>query len=262
MLTAGFIGGGRIARILVGGWARTGALPARVLVHDPSREALDALAAEIPGVEIVPAEAAAHVDFLFVALHPPAVLASVAAARPFLGPNTVVVSLAPKITLAALHEAAGTSRTVRMIPNAPSLIGRGYNPVAYGAGVDARARMLLGGLFEPWGQSPEVAESRLEGYAILTGMGPTYFWFQWQTLRELAAGLGLPAGDADTALRAMVDGAMRTLLDSGLTPEAVMDLVPVKPLAELEPSVAAAYRTALPVLHAKIRPAQAAGAGA
>ena len=65
-------------------------------------------------------------------------------------------------------------------------------------------------------------------------MGPTYFWFQWHALRELAGSFGLPAADADRALRAMLDGAVRTFFDEGLTPEEVLDLVPVKPLAERE----------------------------
>lgn len=261
MLTAGFLGGGRVTRILAGGWARTGALPARVLVHDPSRDALDALVAEIPDIAVVSADVAAHTDYLFLALHPPAVLPAVAAAKPFLGPNTVIVSLAPKITIAALGEAASTSRIVRMIPNAPSLIGRGYNPVAYGVGVDARARMLLSGLVEPWGQSPEVPESHLEAYALLTGMGPTYFWYQWQTLRELSGEFGLTEAGAEAALRSMVEGALATLLDAGLTPDATMDLIPVKPLAEMERAVIDAYRTALPALHEKIKPAQLSAVG-
>ena len=45
--------------------------------------------------------------------------------------------------------------------------------------------------------------------------------------------------DADEALRAMLDGAVRTFFDAGLTPEQVLDLVPVKPLAEAEAQVRA-----------------------
>jgi hypothetical protein len=43
----------------------------------------------------------------------------------------------------------------------------------------------------------------------------------------------------------MVCGAAGTLVDSGLTPAEVMDLVPVKPLAEMEPQVLEFYRTRL-----------------
>jgi pyrroline-5-carboxylate reductase len=69
--------------------------------------------------------------------------------------------------------------------------------------------------------------------------------------------LGLPHAAADAALRGMLTGALATLLDSDLTPTEVMDLVPVKPLSDLEPVVTSAYRTALPSLHARIRPGEA-----
>jgi pyrroline-5-carboxylate reductase len=235
---------------------RAGALPGRVLVHDPNREALEAVQAVAPTVETVSPQAAARADVVFVALHPPAVVGALAGLSPFLSPEAILVSLAPKIPIAALQLATGMPRIVRMIPNAPSLVGRGFNPVTYGSGLHDNARTELTKLFAPWGEAPAVAEPHLEAYAVLTGMGPTYFWFQWQALRELASHLGLAPTDSDAALRSMVDGAMATLLDSGLTPAAVMDLVPVKPLAELESTVTTAYQSVLPSLHAKIRPVE------
>jgi pyrroline-5-carboxylate reductase len=255
MLTTGFVGGGRVTRILAGGWARAGALPQRVLVYDPSREAIDALQALVPAVESGPVDAVAAADVVFVALHPPAIASALPVIGSHLRPGAVLVSLAPKVTLATLERETGTARVARLIPNAPSLIGQGYNPVAYGEGLDQAARARLADLFRPWGQAPEVPEEQLEAYAIVTGMGPTYFWFQWQALRELAVEFGLPAKDADAALMAMVDGSVATLLNGGLSPSATMDLVPVKPLAEMEPTMTHAYRAALPALHAKIRPA-------
>jgi len=98
-----------------------------------------------------------------------------------------------------------------------------------------------------------VPEEALEAYAVLAAMGPTYFWFQWQTLRELAASVGLGPAEADRALRATLDGAVRTFFDAGLTAGRVMDLVPVKPLAEAEPQIRQAYLEVLPRLHAKLK---------
>jgi pyrroline-5-carboxylate reductase len=97
-----------------------------------------------------------------------------------------------------------------------------------------------------------VPEATLEAYAILAAMGPTYFWFQWQELRELAGTFGLERKEADRALRAMLEGAVRTFFDPALSVEQVLDLVPVKPLAEAEPRIVQAYRDALPPLHAKL----------
>ena len=67
------------------------------------------------------------------------------------------------------------------------------------------------------------AESKLEGYALLTGMGPTYFWFHLQALRDVAAGFGLSGAEIAPALKRMVCGATRTVLESGLTPSEVKD---------------------------------------
>jgi pyrroline-5-carboxylate reductase len=75
-----------------------------------------------------------------------------------------------------------------------------------------------------------------------------------QALREVATGFGLAATEVDRALRAMLAGSISTLLDAGLTPAAVLDLIPVKPLADLAPTIDAAYRTILPALHARIQP--------
>lgn len=255
MRTVGFLGGGRVSRILLGGWSRAGTLPPDVRVCEPDEGAFDALRALIPAARRTPLEEVARTELLVLALHPPAIPGALAAVNPVLSPASVVLSLAPKIALDSLATGLGTSRVVRMIPNAPSLVGRGFNPVAFGGGVDAATRSALGRLFAAWGDAPEVEEAHLEAYAILTGMGPTYFWYQWQCLREIAGDLGLPPAAADEALRAMVGGALTTLLDSGLTPEQVVDLIPVRPLSNVESTMAAAYREILPALHARIRPA-------
>ena len=47
------------------------------------------------------------------------------------------------------------------------------------------------------------------------------------------------------ALERMSTGALRTLLEGGLTPDETMDLIPVKPLAEHAPAILAAYRERL-----------------
>jgi len=253
-MRVGFIGGGRVARVLVGGWRHAEALSFQVLVNELDDAAFARLAELCPEVRRSSLEEVAAADVVFLALHPPVLASVVPALRPCLNARAIVVSLAPKIPLSTLTAGLGTARVVRMIPNAPSIIGRGYNPVAFGSGLDATARESLSTLFAPWGAWPAVEEKDLEAYAILTGMGPTYFWFQWQALREVAGGMGMSADRVDDGLRHMLDGALATLLQSGLPPSGVMDLIPVRPLEAIESSVTAAYRESLPALFAKIRP--------
>lgn len=253
----GFIGGGRVTRIVLGGWKQARALPAEVVVSDPNPESLARLRAEFPTVTVVAGDnrRAAAQAVVFLAVHPPAMLAMLGELAGAVAAESTIVSLAPKFTLGKLAQAlGGHGRLARMIPNAPSIIGAGYNPIAFAPGLPAEARTALLTLLAPLGECPEVAESKLEAYALLTGMGPTYLWFQLETLRELGRGFGLTDDELQPALKRMVCGAARTLLSSDLTPAQVMDLVPVKPLAEDETMIKQAYQARLPALYAKIKP--------
>ena len=58
-----------------------------------------------------------------------------------------------------------------MIPNAPSKIGKGYNPVVFSPALNNQEKAALLNLFENCGESPEVPEEQLKAYAILTGVG-------------------------------------------------------------------------------------------
>jgi len=254
--TIGFIGGGRISRILLQGWTRAARLPASVTVSDSSAEALVRLKARFPSVTTRADNfQAAGQDVVFLAVHPPAMAEAAAQIKGALKPGAVVVSLAPKFTIAKLAELlGGFARVARVIPNAPSAVNFGFNPACFGAALSAEDRAAVVELLGPLGECPEVAEAKLEGYALLTGMGPTYLWFQLQALREVAAGFGLTEGEIAPALKRMVCGGARTLLESGLTPAEVMDLIPVKPLAEMEAQVSEMYRTRLPALFQKIKP--------
>ena len=170
-------------------------------------------------------------------------------------PGAVVVSLAPKFTFAKLSGLlGGFNRLARVIPNAPSVVNFGFDPVAFAPELFAADKTEITNLLAPLGECPEVAEDKLEAYAVLTAMGPTFLWFQLQALREVVASFGLSETEIAPALKRMVCGAARTLLESGLTPSEVMDLIPVKPLGEMEPQVSEMYRARLPAVYQKIKP--------
>lgn len=251
--TIGFIGAGRIARIMLEGLRRAGALPRHVLVTDPDAAAVSALQ-RLPGVAPATLDEAAAADLVLGALHPPALLESLPLIARALRPRAVFCSLAPKVKLAALRERlGGFARLARLNPNAPSIVGAGYNPIAFDPGLPAADRTALLAFLAPLGQAPVVEEPTIEAYAVISAMGPTYFWFQLQAVRELAQEFGLDRSAADAAMKAMITGAAATLLESELAPREVMDLVPVRPLAEDEPVIRAALDNRLRAIHTRLR---------
>jgi len=259
--SVGFIGGGRIVRVFLNGWKRSGNWPSRVVVSDTERKPLEVLRsafAEVVtalGDNLQPAKA----DVVFLAVHPPALRGVLGELRDRITPASLVVSLAPKLTIAEIAAAlGGHERVARLIPNAPSIVGAGFNPVAFGPHVSDVDRQVLATLMAPLGARPEVPERHLEAYAVLTGMGPTYLWFQLYELLSLAEGFGLERSAAAEGIGQMAAGALRTMMHSGLTPADVMDLVPVRPLAEDEETFKAAYRARLEATFDRIRPARPA----
>lgn len=254
--SVGCIGGGRITRIVLAAFERAGTLPKTVVVSDTNSGVLDTLKKHYPGIRCVVngnAEAASQ-DIVFLAIHPPAAVEVIPPLKPQIRKDTVVVSLMPKVSAAKISQMlGGHPHVVRMIPNAPAMIGKGFNPVVYPASMPAERKTALASLFASFGTCPEVDETHLEAYAVISAMGPTYLWFQLYELQEIAESFGLSRADAADAVRQMASGSVATMADSGLTPGEVMDLVPVKPMGAEETAILEMYRTHLTELYRKLK---------
>ena len=252
--TIGFVGGGRVTRFLLTGWEKAGQLPDKVMVSDPAEEVIGKLTSDFPTLTRTDHQGAAGCALVVLAVHPPVLAAVLEEIEDVVTADAVVLSLVPKAPIAKLQSALGTPKVVRMIPNAAAAIGMGYNPKTTAKAVEPDVNARLDTLFAPWGACPEVEEQTLEAYAIISAMGPTYLWFQFQTLRELAGDFGLSPQAADEAILATVKGAAECLLSTGWTPDEVMDMIPVKPLAEHEQAIKEAYVGKLGALFTKLSP--------
>jgi pyrroline-5-carboxylate reductase len=253
MKTIGFVGAGRIARIMIEGWSRANKLPDRIVAYDIDKAKADELTSIFPSVRVSDLAAAGAQDVVIVGVHPPAASDVLPALSPHLRKDAILLSLMPKLRFAKLTGMlGGFTRIARQNPNAPSIVDRGYNPIAFANGLDADSRRRLHELLRPLGECPEVAEETIEAYALISAMGPTYLWFQLELLRSLGTDFGLSDTAARHAVARMAHGAVSTLLESDLPPEQVLDLVPVKPLAGDEAAIAAIYRSRLEPLYAKL----------
>lgn len=245
-----FLGGGRVVRIILTGLQRAGKLPREVTVYDPDREALRLLEGEF-NVKTSPSCRGLEGDVIFLALHPP-VLKDVLNTMESIPPESIIVSLAPKIRIDEIQKALNHPRVVRVIPNAPSAVNRGYNPFSTADELSEADLEMLRALFEPLGEFPEVSEEKLEAYAVITAMGPTYLWFQLNELERLAVEFSMDPGEAAAAVQSMVTGAVE-LLYSQPDRGAIMDLIPVKPLEGAEDDIRTIYRENLMKIYLNLK---------
>ena len=100
----GFIGAGRVTRIMLGGWQHKGVDLPSVYVFDQSPEAINSLKEFFPQVQSVSLSEVASKALVFVALHPPVIDEILTEIHSHLGKHSVLCSLAPKLRLSMLQE--------------------------------------------------------------------------------------------------------------------------------------------------------------
>ena len=251
----GFIGGGRITKIFLQAFQNKKVVLENVKVFDQNSETLSALKNVFPEIETVQsAQEAATQENVVLAVHPPVMAETLAAINAVVSAETTVLSLAPKVTIEKISGVLGTEKVVRMIPNATSYINEGYNPIAFADGFDEKEKKQLLKLLKKLGKSFETEEAKLEGYAIVSAMLPTYFWFQWLEMENIALETGLSDKEAQKAVSSTLKKAWELYYKSGLTPAEVMDLIPVKPIGENEAEIKNILNSKLMGLFGKIKP--------
>jgi len=252
-----FIGGGRITRIFLTALKSKKVRFQQISVMDTNPDVLKSLALSFPAI-VTETSLTANIlsaDYIFLAVHPPVIAESLEKARTSINPKTILISLAPKFTIDKMSTLlSGYNRIVRLLPLASSVIGKGYNPVVFGSSIDSTSKKELLDLFDIFGHTMEVAEAKIEAYALIVAMGPTYLWFQYYKLIELAKVFGMDEKEADEAVKNMLKASIDTMFSSGLDKAGVIDLIPVKPIGEHEAEILKIYDEKLNGLFQKIKP--------
>ncbi len=215
----------------------------------------DNLKKSFPDVQIDIATVAASQDIVFISLHPPVVMDTLELLKGSFDSDSIVISLAPKITIAKISSKLSQVKNIaRLIPNATSFINEGYNPVCFSSGLTGDKKQELLCRLRLLGNTFEVSEEKLESYAILSAMLPTYFWFQWKELSGIGQKIGLTEKESNDSIYHTLIASLNLMFKSGLKTTEVMDLIPVKPIGEHEVQIAEIYATKLIGLFEKIKP--------
>jgi len=224
-------------------------------VTDTNPEVLTNLKKQFPEIESSDAKAAAGQDLVFIALHPPVVMDTLELIKNDVKADAIVISMAPKINLPKLSmKLAHVKNLARLIPNATSYINEGYNPVTFAAGFYPSGKKEIMEMLKHLGTTFEVSEEKLESYAIMSAMLPTYFWFQWRELAEIGEKIGLSEEESKKSIYETIIASLDLMYKSGLSATEVIDLIPVKPIGEHEQQITEIYKTKLIGLFEKIKP--------
>ncbi|MBJ6982484.1 pyrroline-5-carboxylate reductase [Luteimonas sp. MC1572] len=220
--TTAFIGGGNMARSLVGGLVARGVDPAQIRVGEPVVALRDALARDF-GVQVFEhaRDAVAGAGTWLLAVKPQVMrevcedlAATARAARP------LAISIAAGITAAQLERwLGGDAAVVRAMPNTPALLGAGVTGLHANHHVDGEGRTRAETLLASAGATVWIDDEMLmDAVTAVSGSGPAYVFLLAEAMEDAALAQGLPADAARTLVLQTILGAARMLAESGEAP--------------------------------------------
>ncbi|MDC7806001.1 pyrroline-5-carboxylate reductase [Luteimonas sp BLCC-B24] len=217
-----FIGGGNMARSLIGGLAARGVDPALIRVVDPNLDIREALTREF-GVQTFEqaADAVAGATTWVLATKPQVLHAVCEALAPFArSTRPLVLSVAAGVTSAQLDRwLGGDVAVVRTMPNTPALLGAGVTGLYANARVDAQGRQRADALMRSAGTTVWLDdEARMDAVTAVSGSGPAYVFLLAEAMEDAGIAQGLSAADARALVQHTLLGAARMLIEDGAPP--------------------------------------------
>jgi pyrroline-5-carboxylate reductase len=213
------IGGGSIGEALLSGLLRAGRQVKDMVVaeRDPGRAKY---LSETYSVQVTSvADATENATFVIVAVKPADVekvigdIADAAARAESESAEQVFVSVAAGVTTAYYEtKLSAGSPVIRVMPNAPVVVGGGVSALARGRFATAEHLKQVSALFDSVGGVISVPESQLDAVTAVSGSGPAYFFLMVEALVDagVAAGLSRPVA-TDLAVQTMAGSAAMLL---------------------------------------------------
>src|SRR5438477_4980014 len=227
-LKIGFLGAGKMALALAKGIVNAGLVRADgVLASDPVDAARAAFGKESGGRTTNNNTEVVNVTtVLVVAVQPDQVNGMLAEIKGQFSAKHLVISIAAGVPISRFEAALGSqARVVRVMPNTPALVGASASAFALGHSAQAEDGELARKIFSSVGLTFEMKESLLDAVTGLSGSGPAYAFLLIEALSDGGVAAGLSREVATRLAAQTLLGSARMVLETGLHPAALKDMV-------------------------------------
>jgi len=227
-LTIGFLGTGKMATALAQGFMRAGLVTPRQLCGSDPQAAARAAFGRATGARIARdnPQVVEWASVLVLATKPDQALAALNAIRDYFTRRHLLISIAAGLSTARLESAlpAG-ARVIRVMPNTPALVGASASGFARGRHATQADCDLVQRLFSAVGVAFALKEDLLDAVTGLSGSGPAYVYQFIEALSDGGVAAGLPRDVATKLAAQTVLGGAKMVLETGLHPAALKDMV-------------------------------------
>ncbi len=224
----GFIGGGNMGEALIKGLIAANLVPAEaVYASDVRIERLRALDQQY-GVQLCEdnAELVRQVDVVILAVKPQIMAPVVRHIASAVTRKKLLISIAAGVSTTTIRAALGKdARLIRVMPNTPALVLEGVTAIAKAEGLEPGDLDTAGEIFSAVGRVVTLDEELMDAVTGLSGSGPAYVAVVVESLADGGVKMGLDRITAMTLATQTVLGAARLMLEPGMHPGALKDMV-------------------------------------
>jgi pyrroline-5-carboxylate reductase len=210
------IGAGVMGEALIAALISSGVNPDHITISEKREDRVQEL---ISKYSIKAASLSANVsdaDALLLVVKPQDMATVLEEVKGSINPKAVVVTFAAGKTISFISNGLGTGNpVVRVMPNTPTLVGKGMAAASIGAGVTEAQRDFVLGFLAATGKVIEVSEDLQDAVTATSGSGPAYFFAFVEAMVAGAKELGLSESDATTLTVQTMVGAAKLLEESG-----------------------------------------------
>lgn len=218
----GFLGGGNMAEALLRGLLAAGREPASLMVSEPDAAKRRSLTRRYKVVTTSDNAEVVRASRTVVLAVKPQVLGEVMdALRPVVTRRELFVSIAAGVLLGRLEKGLGAgARVVRVMPNTPSLVGKGAAVICGGSHATKADVTLVRKIFAAVGEAHVVEDEKLlHVVTALSGSGPAYVYRFAEGLIAAAVKGGMEESLAKALAFQTIAGAAAMMIETGQSPE-------------------------------------------
>ncbi|MGA8330028.1 MAG: pyrroline-5-carboxylate reductase [Mycobacterium sp.] len=220
MARIAIVGGGSMGEALLSGLLRAGRQVKDLVVAERMPDRARYLADTYSVLVTSLPDAVGNATFVIIAVKPSDVgstlgdIARIACEAAHDSPDQVVITVAAGVTTAYLESKlpAGTP-VVRVMPNAPALVGAGISAMASGRYATPEQLKEVAALFDSVGAVLTVPEEHLDAVTAVSGSGPAYFFLMVEALVDAGVGAGLSRAVSTELVSQTMAGSAALLLD-------------------------------------------------
>ena len=224
----GFVGCGNMGEALVKGLVEANVVKADAVTAADTRTDRLADLDRRYGIRVAKdnLECVRECDVVLLAVKPQIMAPVLKEIAPSLSRRQLVISVAAGVSTATIHAAVGKDiRLIRVMPNAPALVLEGATAIAKGKGLEDGDLEIAQEIFGAVGKVVVLDEELMDAVTGLSGSGPAYVAVVIESLADGGVKMGLDRVTAMTLATQTVLGAAKLLLETGLHPGSLKDMV-------------------------------------